>query len=337
MKRVGDLFDSVIAFDNLLRATKQAARGKKEQLRVAHFLFHLERELLQLQDELTQGCWQPSNFRVFEIKEPKPRRICAADFRDRVVHHALCNVLKPVFDKRLIFDTWACRTDKGSHKAVQRAQVFSRRYLYFLKCDIKRYFDSVDHQILKQLLRRIIKDKPLLSVLDQIIDHPLPDMVAGKGIPIGNLTSQYFANLYLGELDHQLKDRQGIKSYMRYMDDMLIFAETKQALQCTINKMERFLLKHLKLHLKESATQIAPVTEGVPFLGFTIFPNLIRLNSQSLRRFKRRKHLLEKAYQSGEIDVESLSASVQSMIAHMQHANTHRLRQSLLLSSFAIG
>lgn len=337
MKRAGNLFDNVIAFDNLLRATKQAARGKKEQPRVAHFLFHMENELFQLQNELTQASWQPSNFRVFEIREPKPRRICAADFRDRVVHHALCNVLKPVFDKRLIFDTWACRTGKGSHKAVERAQHYCRRYAYFLKCDVRRYFDSVDHQVLKQLLRRMIKDQRLLSVIDQIIDHPLLDTLQGKGIPIGNLTSQYFANMYLGELDHELKDRQGIKAYMRYMDDMLIFANTKQELHSILNSIEVFLKQKLKLSLKHSATQIAPVSEGVAFLGFRVFPGLIRLNPQSLRRFKRRLYLQELAYQSGKSDVEYLTASVQSMIAHMRHANTHRLRQSLLSSSFAIG
>lgn len=337
MKRVGNLFNSAIAYDNLLRATKQAARGKKEQQRVAHFLFYMEQELLQLQEELAQEIWQPSHFRIFEIREPKPRRICAADFRDRVVHHALCNVLNPVFDKRLIFDTWACRKGKGSHRAVKRAQAFSRRYPYFLKCDVRRYFDSVDHQVLKQLLRRIIKDQRMLLVLDKIIDHPLPCMPLGKGIPIGNLTSQYFANLYLGELDHELKDRLGIKAYLRYMDDMLIFAKSKQELHHTLIKIDVFLNQTLKLDLKESATQIAPVTEGVPYLGFRIYPEIIRLNSQTLSRFKRRLRLQEQYYFSGKIDVESLSTSVESMIAHLRHANTHRLRQALLSQSFVIG
>ncbi len=337
MRRVGFLFDQVVAFDNLLRATQRAARGKKEQLRVAHFLFHQEQECLRLQAELIQEVWWPSGFRVFEVREPKPRRINAADFQDRVVHHALCNVLEPVFERRLIFDTWACRRGKGSHLAVQRAQALSRRYPYYLKCDIRRYFDNVDHAILKRLLRRLIKDRLLLNLLDRIIDHPLPGVSPGKGLPIGNLTSQHFANLYLGELDHQLKDRVGVKAYLRYMDDMLIFAPDKSRLHRLIAAIEDFIGQHLQLVLKPSATVIAPVSEGVPFLGFRIFPGLIRLNGAALRRFRHRLRACEQAYQTGEMDVEPLAASVRSMIAHLQHADTHRLRQSLLPSSCALG
>lgn len=337
MKRAGNLFERVVAFDNLLRATRQAARGKKEQLRVAHFLFHQEKECLRLQAELRQGIWQPSGFRVFEIREPKPRRISAADFQDRVVHHALCNVLEPVFERRLIFDTWACRRGKGSHLAVKRAQVFSRRFPYFLKCDIRRYFDNVDHAILKRLLRRLIKDEAVLNLLDRIIDHPLPGAQPGKGLPIGNLTSQHFANLYLGELDHQIKDRMGVKAYLRYMDDMLIFAPDKSRLHDLIDHIENFAGQRLQLSLKPAATVIAPVSEGVPFLGFRIFPGLIRLNGQTLRRFTHCLRLQEQAYQTGKKDVESLTASVQSMIAHLRHADTHRLRQSLLPLSCALG
>lgn len=337
MKRTGNLFGQVTSFENLIKATRQAARGKKEQLRVVDFLFHQEQECLQLQNELKQGEWEPSHFRIFEIREPKPRRISAADFRDRVIHHALCNVLEPIFDRRLIFDSWACRKGKGTHQAVQRAQQFSQRYPYFLKCDIRRYFDNIDHSILQRLLRRIIKDRDLLNVLDKIILHPLPDTMLGKGIPIGNLTSQHFANLYLGELDHHLKERCNIKAYLRYMDDMVIFADDKRQLHKALGVIEEFIASDLHLSLKPSATLIAPLTEGLPFLGFRIFPKLIRLNKQGLRRFRRRLRLHEKAYQSGEIDVEILTASVQSMIAHMHHADTQRLRQSLLSSSFVIG
>jgi len=222
MKRYGHLFEQVTTFANLLLATKKAAQGKKTQQRVAYFLFHLETELFQIQDELQKGYWQPSPYRIFEIHEPKPRRISATDFRDRVVHHAICNILEPIFDQWLIYDTWACRPVKGNHAAIKRAQQFSRQYPYFLKCDIRHYFQSIDHEILKQLLQKIIKDAHLQALLNQIIDHPLPDSPLGKGLPIGNLTSQHFANLYLGKLDHELKDKQAIKGYLRYMDDMLL-------------------------------------------------------------------------------------------------------------------
>ncbi len=337
MKRVGYLFDEIISFQNLHRAALQAAAGKKKQIRVAHFLFHLENELICLQQELEQGIWQPSGFRVFEIRDPKPRRICAADFRDRVVHHALCHVLEPFFDKRMIFDSWACRKNKGSHGAVKRAQNFSRRNGYFLKCDIRRYFDSVDHGVLKQLLRRILKDARLLNLLDIIIDHPLPGMQEGKGLPIGNLTSQYFANLYLGELDHQIKDVLGCKFYLRYMDDMLFFSDIKKTLHGVLDMMEHFIDSRLYLRLKTSATQMAPVSEGIPFLGFRIFPGMIRLQRKSLQRFRKRLRNMESDFVNGEISVEELSASIQSMIAHMSHANTQRMRQPFLDTSLALG
>jgi len=286
---------------------------------------------------MQNGNWQPSEYRIFEVREPKPRRINATDFRDRVVHHAICNILEPIFERRLIYDSWACRLNKGTHAAVKRAQQFARQYPYFLKTDIRRYFQSVDHQILKQLLQRIIKDARLLSLLNRIIEHPVPGNLAGKGLPIGNLTSQHFANLYLGELDHELKDRQSIKAYLRYMDDMLLFAHNKDELHQMLQHLEIFISERLTLSLKPTATLLAPVSEGIPFLGFRIFPQLIRLNRQSLRRFRRRLRKLERAYQCGTISIESLTASVQSMIAHIRHANTRRLQQSLLAPSLPLG
>ncbi len=337
MKRHSHLFERIVTFDNLLFAAQKAMRGKKNKQRVAHFLFHLETELFKLQDELQTGKWQPCDYRIFEIREPKPRRISATDFRDRVLHHAICNILEPIFDRRLIYDTWACRPGKGSHAAVKRAQFFARQYPYFLKCDIRHYFESIDHHILKHLLQKMIKDAPLLAVLTRIIDHPLPGSSPNKGLPIGNLTSQHFANLYLGELDHALKDRQSVKAYMRYMDDMLLFAHTKKQLHQRLQQLEGFIHQKLALQLKPSATLLAPVSEGIPFLGFRIFPKLIRLNRQSLRRFHRQLKIHEQAYYCGKMEVEKLAASVQSTMAHIRHANTRRLQQSLLFPSLPLG
>ena len=337
MKRHGFLFERIIAFENLLMAARQAASSKKDRVQVAHFLFHLETELIDLQNELQAETWRPGPFRVFEIREPKPRRISAADFRDRVLHHAICNVIGPIFEKRAIYDSWACRTGKGSHGAVLRAQEFARRHRYFLKCDIRRYFESVDHAILKRLLRRIFKDRQLLSLLDRIIDHAPPGSMPGKGVPIGNLTSQHFANLYLGELDHEMKDRRRAGAYMRYMDDMLLFANDKQELHRHLLYLDDFARNRLALSLKVGATVIAPVCDGVPFLGFRVFPNLIRLQRKSLTRFRRRLRSRESAYLRGGLDIEDLMCSVQSMIAHMNHADTLRLRRSLLRGSLDLG
>lgn len=327
MKRTGHLFDAIIAFPNLWLAAHKAWRGKKDKARIADFYFHLERELLTLQDELITGSYQPRPYHVFEVTDPKRREIAAADFRDRVVHHALVNVLDPLFERRLIHDTYACRVGKGTHAAAQRAQTFSRRWPFFLKCDIRKYFQSVDYAILTALLMRIIKDPRVLDLLALIIAHPVPGHPPGKGIPIGNLTSQHFANLYLGEMDHFIKERLWVPGYLRYMDDFLCFGETKSFLHGVHFEIRRFLNEHLILELKERVTLLAPVEEGIPFLGFRVFPGTIRLGRKGLSRFRRKLHVRETAFQQGEIEEGLLSRSVTSMIGHMVHADTLALRR----------
>jgi RNA-directed DNA polymerase len=327
MKRYGIFFDRLVSFENLMVAAKKAFRGKKDRKSVASFYFNLENEIIDLRNELITGNYAPMDFRIFEVREPKVRRICSSDFRDRVVHHAICNLLEPVFERRLIYDTYACRTDKGSHVALRRCQEFTRKNEYFLKCDIRKYFDTIDHDVLKGLLRRIIKDTRMLSLLDQIIDHTVPDNPQGKGLPIGNLTSQHFANLYLGELDHHLKERLRIKGYLRYMDDFISFADDKTKMHEILDEIRRFTGDVLKLELKEKVTRIAPVTEGVPFLGFRVYPNLIRIQRVNLVRFRKKLKKKEVAYQEGRLTQSKLIESTNSMMAHISHANARALRR----------
>lgn len=252
MKRVGGFFERIVGFDNLLLAQRRAARGKRCRTSVARFEFHLEHELFELQDELMTGSYQPGEFFTFEVRDPKRRAICAAPFRDRVVHHALCHVLEPHFERRAIFDSYACRLGKGTHAAIARARQFARRHPYFLKCDVRKFFASVDHGVLFGLLERLFKERPLLDLLARIINHAPPDSAPGKGLPIGNLTSQHFANLYLGELDHFLKDQLHIKGYLRYMDDFLLFAEDKPSLHLWLADLEDLLEERLDLGLKQA-------------------------------------------------------------------------------------
>lgn len=329
MKRVNGLFESIIRFGNLIRAANKASLAKRHKPAVARFLFHMEPELLRLREELVRGAYQPGRYVVFEIRDPKKRWICAAPFRDRVAHHAVCNILEPYFEKRLIFDTYACRTGKGVHAAIARAQRFALRYPFFLKCDIKRYFESIDHCILKALLRRILKDRRLHALLDVIIDHSPPYTELGFGLPIGNLTSQHFANLYLGELDHYAKERMHLKGYIRYMDDLLLFADDKATLNRAATEIEGFVHNRLHLQVKEKSVCLAPVSEGIPFLGMHIYPNIIRLNHRSLKRFRRKLKALSKAYRGGQMDIEQLTASVAAMYGHICYANTLHLRRNL--------
>ncbi len=337
MKRQTGLFEPITCFDNLLLAARKASRGKRDKPSVAWFEFHLEREILTLEDELLNGRYRPGPFYTFEVRDPKRRRICAAPFRDRVVHHAICNVLEPSFERRLIFDSYACRIGKGTHAAIARAQRFARRYRYVLKCDIRKFFQSVDHAVLKALLSRLFKEPPLLALLGRIIDHAPPDAEPGRGIPIGNLTSQHFANLYLGELDHYLKERRGVKGYIRYMDDVLVFADDKPTLHLWLADIRQFLGENLRLELKEESTLLMPVTEGIPFLGFRIYPGVIRLNARTLRRFRRGLRAREKAYREGRLSDTALADAVASLFAHVAHADTVQLRRQLIKGSLDLG
>ncbi len=337
MKRYGHLFERIVSFDNLLLASEKALRGQKRKPAAARFFFNLETELLQLQEELIAGTYQPRPYHVFEIFEPKRRQICAADLRDRVVHHAICNLIEPIFERRAVGDSFACRKGKGAHAAVARAQQLARRFDYFLQCDMSKYFASVDHEVLNRLLRRILKDEHLLQLLDRIIDQPLPGSAPGKGMPIGSLTSQHFANLYLGELDHFVKERLRIKGYLRYMDDVLTFGQEKSALHETLAAEREFLREELRLELKERAIVIAPVTEGISFLGFRVFPGTIRLSRDKWARFRRRVREREAAYISGEIGEDDLARTVSSMVGHVLHADTLEARRSFFTGSLSLG
>jgi RNA-directed DNA polymerase len=325
MKRYGNLFDQIISFENLILAARKAFRGKKERHTVSSFYFNLENEVIHLREELISGTYRPRDYRTFEVREPKVRKICSSDFRDRVVHHAICNLLEPIFERRLIHDTYACRVDKGGHRALKRCQQFTRRSDYFLKCDIKKFFDTIDHEVLKRLLRRIVKDKKLLALIDTIIDHAVPGSPPGKGLPIGNLTSQHFANLYLGELDHFLKERLRIKGYVRYMDDFICFADDKAEIRRLLDEIRCFVGNELKMELKEKVTKVAPVTEGVPFLGFRVYRNLVRLQRANLVRFRKKLRKKEVAYEEGRLSQSELIESANSMIAHVSHANARAL------------
>ena len=337
MKRHGFLFEQILTWDNFLKAAKKAASGKTGKPAVARFLFHLEPEILSLQHELSTDSWRPQPYRSFSIREPKPRRISAADFRDRVVHHAIMNVLDPFFERQLFAHSYACRVGKGTHAAVQYAQRQARRFPYFLKGDVDRYFETIDHEILKKLLQRMFKDRRLLDLLDRIIDAPVPGQEPGQGLPIGNLTSQYFANHVLGQLDRFIKQKLRARGYLRFMDDVLIFGETKAELHLHRAAIRNYLETDLRLRLKEKATWLAPSSQGIPFLGFQIFPGTIRLQAQRWQRMRRKIRQRERAFQEGRITAQELATSVRSSVAHIEHAATRRLRRCFFAESLTLG
>ncbi len=326
MKRHRDLFRYVCDFHALCDAAHGAAKGKKAKRQTAAFLLDLEPEVLCLERELKHRTYTPSPYYTFIVKEPKERMICATGFRDRVVHHAVCKVLGPIFERSFIFDSYACRKGKGAQAAIKRAQGYMRRFPYYLKLDIRKYFDSVDHEMLKRLLHRRIKDRDLLWLLDVIIDHPVPWTAPGKGIPIGNLTSQHFANFYLDQVDHFIKDEIGLKGYVRYMDDLLLFSNDKPELWDAFSQVERFLDERLALTVKIGSVVLSPTHEGLSFLGLRVYPGLIRLSRKGWRRFRRNVIQKEKLYEQGFVSADELNRSIGSVVGHIRHADTRNLR-----------
>jgi len=323
-------------------AYRKARRGKLRSPAVSRFGFNLETELFALEAALLSGEYRPSPYRLFKIFEPKSRIIAAAPFVDRVVHHALMRVIEPLLDPRIIHDSYACRVGKGAHRAVDRYQHWSKRYTYALQMDIRQYFPSIDRGLVKQKYRRYIKDKQVLNLFDLIIDSapvsqplcylpedkilPYPD--APKGLPIGNLTSQFLANLYLNEFDHFVKQTLGCHAYLRYMDDFIILGDNVAALK-TIREQVRQRLLQDRVHLHPRKAHIVPTQCGLNVLGYLVYPHTRRLRNVNGYRFARKLRGFARAYQQGRMDWADFNPSVQSWIGHAQHADTIDLREKL--------
>ena len=326
VKRVGHLFERIVRFETLCQAAHQAARGLWRRRSVASFLLDLEPEVLALQRELLDGSYRPRPFRSFVITDPKPRMISAAAFRDRVVHHALCAAMEPAFERYAIFDSYACRRGKGNHAAVRRVQQFSRRFAWYGKLDVRHFFENVDHDVLAGLLRRRFKDRRALDLTQVILDAG--GRIPGTGLPIGNLTSQHFANYYLGRLDHFAKETLRIRGWVRYMDDMILFGPDKSTVRDLAGRVENFLASELRLEVKREANIVAPVHIGVPFLGFRIWPRLLRMDGSRARRFRARFRALEASFAAGESDEEARLRSACSLVGWAAQADTTGLRRS---------
>ena len=308
--------DEITAFPNLLRAFRLAKQGCGNTPEVCRFFFHLEPELLRLQRELKDGAYQPGGYYYFTIHDPKQRTIAVAPFRDRVAHHAIVGVLTPIYERRFIHDSYATRPGKGTHAAILRAQHFLRSRPYYLKADIAQYFDSVDHEILMEILRRTLKDRALLGLLERIIRNT---PVAGKGLPIGNLTSQFLANVYLDPFDHELKDQRGIRGYLRYMDDFVLFHHSKQELLRLRKLIADDLAERFKLTLHEKVTYLNRATHGLSFLGMRIFRNWIRVKPENRRRSLKRMAARIDAWKRGELDEHALQQSLTSLVGHLRY------------------
>lgn len=327
MKRINDLYGKVTSFENLMIAAKKALKGTKSKTESLEFYFNLESNLINMQNELVSEIYEPGGYKYFKVFEPKEREIAVAPFRDRVVHHAIVNVIEPIYEKIFISDSYATRKNKGTHKAVLKAQEMIKRNEWYFKSDIRKYFPSIDQDVILSILGRKIKDKRLLSLLEKVIRNGGAD---GKGLPIGNLTSQFLANVYLDRFDHFIKDELGFKFYVRYMDDFVIFDNDKEKLKVLRPKIEDFLKSELCLDLKESATYINKRLNGLSFLGMRVFPATVRINKINLKRTVKKMQIKAELYSAGKIKDENITQSAQSITGYLKYFNTHALRCDLI-------
>ena len=343
MKRYNNLWSEIIEFDNLLAAARQAQRGKRFRQNVLAFNYNLETELIQLKRELETKTYQPGEYRTFEIVEPKRRLISAAPYRDRVVHHALCNIIVPLCDRSFIADSYANRFGFGTHRALRRFTKFARSSRYILQCDIRKYFPSIDHTILKSLIRRKLKCQDTLWLIDRIIDNSNPQeptiehfpeddlltpLERRRGLPIGNLTSQFFANIYLNGLDHFVQEQLKPGKYLRYVDDFALFSDNWEFLATARLAIEEYLAQ-LRLKIHPIKSQLFETKEGANFLGFRVMRDRIRVRSENLRRARRRIQSMEIKYTHDRISLAEICQSMESWVAHLEQGDTWRLRQQI--------
>ncbi|MEL6381352.1 MAG: reverse transcriptase domain-containing protein [Cyanobacteria bacterium J06626_18] len=343
MKRHGNLWPQIVDFPNLLDAARKAQKGKRFRDNVLAFNYNLEHELQALQAELQEKTYRPGKYRTFEIKEPKSRMISAAPYRDRVVHHALCNVIMPLIEPSFIYDTYANREGKGTHLALKRFTRYARSTQYVFQGDLCKYFPSIDHEILKACLRRKIKCRETLWLIDTIIDGSneqipatfhfskddlLSPLGRRRGLPIGNLTSQFFANIYLSGFDHYVKEVLGFKKYLRYVDDFALFSDDHDCLVQARRAIEDYL-DTLRLKIHPIKSQIFETRHGASFLGFRVFHDRIRVRTENLRRARRRCRTLQTAYANHQIDLNRVIQCLQSWEAHLKHGDTYQLRRQI--------
>lgn len=348
MKRHNLLFEKVIDYENLWNAYLEARKGKRFRGEVLEFANNLEENLIQIQNELIYKTYEIGRYREFYVHEPKKRLIMALPFRDRVVQWAIYRVIEPIFEPQFIQDSYACRKGKGVMHAIDRLQYWMRKMdrshkkPYYLKLDISKYFYRVDHDILLSIINRKIKDHDLLWLLEKIIRSedtkfgiPLGDhyfekeRIGGVGMPIGNLVSQLFANVYLNELDQFAKHELRLHNYIRYMDDIIILHESKEELWKVLEEIDLFVKSELNLQLNNK-TRISPQSTGVEFVGYRTWSTHRKLRKSTTHKMRKRLKSLKKMYSKGEVTLDEIKPVLASYLGLMKHGNCHLLKLKTL-------
>lgn len=327
MKRAAGIYERVSDLPNLCLAFWKAARGKQSRPEVIKFRNCFDDNISELQGRIIDKDLELGDYRFFKVHDPKERSICAASFPERVLHHAVMNLCEPIFDRYAVFDSYACRKGKGSRKAVLRCQEFSRTFTWYLKMDIRKYFDSIDHEIVLKQIEKRFKDRDLLSLFRRILSTY--ETAHGKGLPIGNLISQHLANFHLGQFDHWIKEHQGIKGYVRYMDDFILWHNDRKTLKEKMLSVVRWLGDNLRLEVK-NGTQLNRCSLGIGFLGYRVYPGRIVLSHRSKHRFIRKLEGFEKRYGSGSWSEDKLRMHVEPLVAFTKGAEAAGFRSKVI-------
>jgi len=345
MKSYNNLYQQICSPENLQLAYKKARKGKTLKQYVIGFEENIKDNLSLLRTELLLHSYRPSPLKNFILRDPKTRKISISDFRDRIVHHAICNLIEPLFDKSFIYDSYANRKGKGNLAAIKRLEQFQRKVShnktntvkfggktfrgFFFKGDIKKYFDSINHEILLKIVRRRIKDQELIFLLKIILqNHSVKE--EGRGMPLGNLTSQFLANVYLNELDQFVKHKLKAKYYLRYVDDFVILHCDENELFSYKREIGDFLDNNLNVVLNSDKSYIKPLSRGVEFLGFRVFYHHKLLRKRNKKNFYRKLAKLEFEFQKEKVDYDNIYDFMEGWFAYAKSADTYNLRQRII-------
>ncbi|PIN76586.1 hypothetical protein COV17_01915 [Candidatus Woesearchaeota archaeon CG10_big_fil_rev_8_21_14_0_10_36_11] len=330
-----DLWQELCSVQNLELAYKKARKHKTLRPCVLEFEEKLVENLDMLRTELLFHSYKPRPLKTFILRDPKTRKISKSDFRDRVIHHALCNIIEPFFERMFIYDSYANRKRKGTLKAIQRFEHFRKKLsqnntflVFILKSDIRHYFDEVDHAVLLKIIRKRINDPKVLWLIRRVLSNYSTS--EGKGMPLGNLTSQFFANVYLNKLDQFVKHRIKTKNYVRYVDDFVILHNSEQQLTEWKKKIADFLREELLLDLHPEKTKIIQAIHGVDFLGLKIFPFHKIMKKRNVCSFKRKLRLICEEFDNGEIMYDKVYDFLEGWIAYAKNADTYNLRRNVM-------
>ena len=345
MKTYKNLYEKTYSIENLVSAFKKARKGKLKKDYVISFEKNLGKNIRLLRKELKSKTYKPHKLKKFIIRDPKTRTIHASIFRDRIVHHAIVNILQPIYNKIFIYDSFASRKFKGTHEAVKRFEYFLRKVSsngqkvkngfnnnsikgFILKADIKHYFATMNYEVLINILRKNIKDEELIWLVKIVLDN-FDTKVKGQGVPLGNYTSQFFANIYLNKLDYFVKHRLKAKHYIRYVDDFVILDKDKKVLEEYFIKIEKYL-KNLRLELHPDKSGIHPLKDGITFLGYRIFYHYKLLRKRNQRQFFGKLKGNIRLHQEGLMSKQKLDSFIQGWFGYSKFANTYNLRKRIV-------